>query len=176
MNEVDEDPPQIWIRLREKFERRSEAEAEASFMLFLDFAHLESETSSEMIERYETTLQNCRTLEEIDDVTKIRDEEAAVAEEAVPDVAAVTARAEVTVMGVRKFQVETTGARSLATVAARRATSSPSAQRRARNVANVGRWVICNPCASPRPMAVLLVDHEPRKQSSSMTTTASLAL
>ena len=56
---IDEDPPQISIRLREKFERRSEAEAEASFMLFLDFAHLESETADEMIERYETTLQNC---------------------------------------------------------------------------------------------------------------------
>ena len=49
---IDEDPPQIWIRLREKFERRSEAEAESSFMLFLDFAHLESETADELIERY----------------------------------------------------------------------------------------------------------------------------
>ena len=28
-------------------------------MLFLDFAHIESETANEMIERYETTLQNC---------------------------------------------------------------------------------------------------------------------
>ena len=56
---IDEDPPAIWIRLREKFERRSEAEAEASFMLFLDFAHLELETANEMIERYETALQNC---------------------------------------------------------------------------------------------------------------------
>ena len=28
-------------------------------MLFLDFAHIESETTNEMIERYETTLQNC---------------------------------------------------------------------------------------------------------------------
>ena len=56
---IDEDPPQIWTRLREKFERRSEAEAETSFMLFLDFTHLESEIANEMIERYETTLQNC---------------------------------------------------------------------------------------------------------------------
>ena len=56
---IDEDPLQIWTRLREKFERRSEAEAEAAFMLFLDFAHVESETANEMIERYETTLQNC---------------------------------------------------------------------------------------------------------------------
>ena len=49
----------IWTRLREKSERRSEAEAETAFMLFLDFAHIESETANEMIERYETTLQNC---------------------------------------------------------------------------------------------------------------------
>ena len=56
---IDEDPPAIWIRLREKFERRSEAQAEACFMLFLDFAHVESETANEMIERYETALQNC---------------------------------------------------------------------------------------------------------------------
>ena len=27
-------------------------------MLFLDFTHLESETANEMIERYETTVQN----------------------------------------------------------------------------------------------------------------------
>ena len=38
---IDEDPPQIWTRLREKFERRSEAEAETAYMLFLDFTHLE---------------------------------------------------------------------------------------------------------------------------------------
>ena len=56
---ISDDPPRIWTRLREKFERRSEAEAETMFMLFLDFTHLESETANEMIERYETTLQNC---------------------------------------------------------------------------------------------------------------------
>ena len=37
---IDEDPPLIWTRLLDKFERRSEAEAETSFMLFLDFTHL----------------------------------------------------------------------------------------------------------------------------------------
>ena len=56
---IDEDPPQIWIRLRNKFERRSKAEAEVAFTLFFYFAHVESETANEMIERYETTLQNC---------------------------------------------------------------------------------------------------------------------
>ena len=56
---IDEDPPMIWTRLREKIERRSEAEAATAFMLLLDFAHIESETANEMIERYETTLQNC---------------------------------------------------------------------------------------------------------------------
>ena len=55
---IDDDPPQIWTRLREKFERRSEAEAETAFMPFLDFAHIESESANVMIERYETTLQN----------------------------------------------------------------------------------------------------------------------
>ena len=56
---IDENPPLMWTRLREKFERRSEAEAETAFMLFLDFAHIESENANEMIERYETALQNC---------------------------------------------------------------------------------------------------------------------
>ena len=55
---IDENPPLIRTRLREKIERRSEAEAETAFMLFLDFAHTESETANEMIERYETTLHN----------------------------------------------------------------------------------------------------------------------
>ena len=56
---IDDNPTLIWTRLGEKFERRSQAEAETSFMLFLDFTHLESETAYGMIERYETTLQNC---------------------------------------------------------------------------------------------------------------------
>ena len=56
---IDEDPPAMWTRLREKFERQSEAQAEACFMLFLDFTHIESETANETIERYETSLQNC---------------------------------------------------------------------------------------------------------------------
>ena len=56
---IDEDPIAIWTRLQEKFVRRSEAEAESSFMQFLDFTHTESETTNEMIERYETFMQNC---------------------------------------------------------------------------------------------------------------------
>ena len=40
---VDEDPVEIWNRLREKFERRSEAEAETAQMNILDFAHREGE-------------------------------------------------------------------------------------------------------------------------------------
>lgn len=56
---IEEDPLATWTRLKEKFERRSEQEAEASFMRFLDFTHIESETANEMIERYETSLQNC---------------------------------------------------------------------------------------------------------------------
>lgn len=53
---LDDYPPQIWDRLREKFDRRSEAEAETAFMSFLDFAHMESETADELIERYELAL------------------------------------------------------------------------------------------------------------------------
>ena len=56
---IDEDPVATWTRLKEKFERRSEQESEAAFMRFLDFSHTESETANEMIERYETSLQNC---------------------------------------------------------------------------------------------------------------------
>ena len=54
---LDDFPPQIWVRLQEKFDRRSEAEAETAFMAFLDFAQLESETADELIERYELALQ-----------------------------------------------------------------------------------------------------------------------
>ena len=56
---IDEDPVATWTRLEEKFERRLEQEAEASFMRFLDFAHIESETANETIDRYKTALQNC---------------------------------------------------------------------------------------------------------------------
>ena len=56
---VDEDPVAIWTRLREKFERRSEAEAETAHMKFLDFTHLESETANETIERFETLVTTC---------------------------------------------------------------------------------------------------------------------
>ena len=53
---IDEDPVATWTRLREKFERRSEQEAEASLMRFLDFTHTQSETANEMIDMYETAL------------------------------------------------------------------------------------------------------------------------
>ena len=44
---IDEDPVATRKRLKEKFERRSEQEAEVSFMRFLDFARIESETANE---------------------------------------------------------------------------------------------------------------------------------
>ena len=56
---LDDHPPLVWTRLREKFERRSEAEAETAFMHFLDFTHVELETAHELIERYEMALQTC---------------------------------------------------------------------------------------------------------------------
>ena len=66
---VDEDPVAIWTRLREKIERRSEAEAETAFMKFLDFTHKEAETANETIERSETHLTNCWIRESL--LTKI---------------------------------------------------------------------------------------------------------
>ena len=56
---VDEDPVQIWGRLREKYERRSEAEAETAQMNLLDFAHREDETANATIDRFETIVMIC---------------------------------------------------------------------------------------------------------------------
>ena len=41
---VDGDPVAIWNKLKEKFERRLEAEAESAQVSLLDFAHREGET------------------------------------------------------------------------------------------------------------------------------------
>ena len=51
VHSIDEDPVATWTILKEKFERR--------LMRFQDFAHIESETANEMIDRYVTALQNC---------------------------------------------------------------------------------------------------------------------
>ena len=56
---VDDDPVQMWTRLREKFERRSEAEAETAQMNLLDFAHREGETANATIDRFETIVMVC---------------------------------------------------------------------------------------------------------------------
>ena len=56
---VDEDPVAIWNRLKEKYERRSEAEAETAQMSLLDFAHREGETSNSTIDRFETIVTFC---------------------------------------------------------------------------------------------------------------------
>ena len=56
---VDEDPVQIWNRLREKFERRSETEAETAQMNLLEFAHREGETANATIDRFETIVMIC---------------------------------------------------------------------------------------------------------------------
>ena len=74
-----------------------------------------------------------QTREATEDEIKLRDEVAAAADKAaVADVAGETAGADMTARGVTRVPMETTGAKSLATSAARRATSSPSAQRRAK--------------------------------------------
>ena len=56
---VDEDPVAIWNRLQEKYERRSEAEAESAQMSLLDFAHHEGETANSTIDRFETIVTFC---------------------------------------------------------------------------------------------------------------------
>ena len=57
---VDEDLVAIWNRLKEKFERKSEAEAESAQMSLLDFAHREGETANTTIERFELIVSFCR--------------------------------------------------------------------------------------------------------------------
>ena len=56
---VDDDPVLMWTRLKEKFERRSEAEAETAQLKLLDFAHREGESANAMIERFETVVMVC---------------------------------------------------------------------------------------------------------------------
>ena len=56
---VGDDPIRIWTRLRKKFKRRSEAEAETAQMNLLDFAHREGENSNTMIDRFETVVMVC---------------------------------------------------------------------------------------------------------------------
>ena len=56
---VDEDLVAIWNRLREKYERRSEAEAETAQMSLLDFAHREGETVNATIDQFEAIVMFC---------------------------------------------------------------------------------------------------------------------
>ena len=53
------DGAHVWARLAEKFDRKSEAEAEMCLMSLLDFTHQESETAEDIIERFEKTLKMC---------------------------------------------------------------------------------------------------------------------
>ena len=48
----DDDPVEIWARLKEKYERRSEAKAEAAQMQLLDLTHMEGETANATIDRF----------------------------------------------------------------------------------------------------------------------------
>ena len=56
---MDDDPVLMWTRLKEKFDRRSEAEAETAQLKLLDFAHREGESANAMIERFETVVMVC---------------------------------------------------------------------------------------------------------------------
>ena len=53
---VDDDPVQVWARLKEKFERRSEAEAETAQTQLLEFAHREGENANSTIDRFDTAV------------------------------------------------------------------------------------------------------------------------
>ena len=56
---VDDDPVQIWARLKEKFERRSQAEAGTAQMQLLEFAHKEGENANSTIDRFDTAVKYC---------------------------------------------------------------------------------------------------------------------
>lgn len=43
----------IWARLKQKFERKSEAEAETAQIQMLDFAHKEGENANSAIDRFD---------------------------------------------------------------------------------------------------------------------------
>ena len=57
--DVEDDPEMIWNRLKEKFERVSEAEAENANSQFLEFAHIESETALQTIARFNFIVLKC---------------------------------------------------------------------------------------------------------------------
>ena len=52
-------PVQIWARLKERFERRSEEEAETAQMQLLEFAHMEGENANSTIDRFDTAVKYC---------------------------------------------------------------------------------------------------------------------
>ena len=56
---VDDNPVLIWARLKEKFERKSEAEAETAQMQLLDFAHKEGEDANSTIDRFDAAVKYC---------------------------------------------------------------------------------------------------------------------
>ena len=56
---IEDEPARVWARLAEKFDRKSEAQAEACLMSLLDFTHQESETAEDVIERFEKILKMC---------------------------------------------------------------------------------------------------------------------
>ena len=56
---VLEDPVATWNKLKEKFARRSEMGQEAAQMALLHFQHIETETSNDTIERYESIIEKC---------------------------------------------------------------------------------------------------------------------
>ena len=94
----------------------------------------------------------------------------------VADEATAIAEAETTAREVTRALAEIAEARSRATAAAKRGTSSPSAPRKVKSVASAARWGTCKICVSRRPRAVLQADLVLRKLANSRITMASHAL
>ena len=53
------DAVQIWHKLQQNFDRKTEMEAQAVNKLLINFKHLEIETADETIERYEQIVDKC---------------------------------------------------------------------------------------------------------------------
>ena len=53
------DAVQIWHKLHQKFDRKTEMEAQAANKLLINFKHLEIETADQTIERYEQIVDKC---------------------------------------------------------------------------------------------------------------------
>ena len=57
--DVEDDPEQMWDRLKEKYDYILEAEVENAHSQFMEFAHIESETALHTIARFNIVVRKC---------------------------------------------------------------------------------------------------------------------